>query len=189
MTNRRRRRSKSRWIVRLLFLVLIIGAVVVAYLVWDNYFKEKDDEPREQTSSQEEKPVESDKKEEKKEEKEGEEKESFEEKEKLGFDGEDPNTSSELTGAITYADVINDQLVIRLNIDQFLNGGNCRLVLTQGGEEVYGEEVAIVNSAATSTCEGFNVLLNDIGINGNVGINIRIESDGKVGVISGEAKI
>lgn len=186
MTNRRRRRSKSRWLIRLLFLALMIGAVVVVYLVWDNYFREKDDGPKEQTSSQEEKLVESDKKEEKKEE---EEKESFDEKEKPGFDGDDPNTSNELTGVITYANVINDQLVIRLNIDQFLNGGNCRLVLTQNGEEVYGEEVAIVNSAATSTCEGFNVLLNDLGISGEVGINIQIESGGKTGVISGEARI
>ena len=40
MAHRRRRRSK-RWLGKVLFLVLIIVAGVVCYLVWDNYFRDK----------------------------------------------------------------------------------------------------------------------------------------------------
>jgi len=181
---KRRHRSK-KWISWVIILILLIGAGVVCYFVYDSYFRDK--------SGDEVKPVENsqDKDDEKKtpEETQPEEKkEEVVEKEKVvQYDGADPNESNGITGAITYTGVSGGSLMIRMNIDQYLNGGTCTLGLRQGGSTVYSAEVGIVDSASTSTCEGFNVPVN--GLSGKYNIVIYINSNGKTGEISGEVEV
>ena len=40
---RRRRRSK-KWVSWLIILILLVAAGVVVYLVWDNYFNDRNDD-------------------------------------------------------------------------------------------------------------------------------------------------
>ena len=187
MTQKRRRRSR-KWVSWLVFLALIIAAVVVCYFVWDAYFRDKKgDKPVEdaKTSTKVEKEEEA-----KKEEKEQEEKkEEVVEKEKVvQYDGGDPNDLAELTGVVTYAGVVGENLMVRVNIDQYLSGGSCVLSVRRDGAEVYGEEVPIVDSASTATCEGFNVPVSRLG-SGAAEIVIKVQSGEKSGVISGRAEI
>ena len=178
-----RRRSK-KWISWIIILALLVGAGVVCYLVYDSYFKDKSGEepkPTEQTQEKTDEKTEEKKTEEKKE-------ETVKKEEVVQYEGEDPNQSSEITGAITYAGVSGESLLIRINIDQYLNGGTCTLSLRQGGGNVYSAEAGIVDSASTSTCEGFNVPVSGLP-KGKYNIVVYISSNGKTGEISGEANI
>ena len=182
---RRRKRSK-KWIYWLVFLVLVAAAVTVCYFVWDGYFRKKDeDESGVDNSSNSsvivdeggkggiEKPVEENKLPEKEEVKQ--------------YEGEDPNKLDKLTGAVTYVDKVGDNLVIRVNIDQYLSGGSCEIVL-KNGADVYNEVVNIIDSAATSTCEGFNVPLAGLP-SGKTQIIIYLSAEEKVGEIRGEIEL
>ena len=177
---KRRKRNKN-WLSWIVILLLLIGAVVVCVLVKDAYFSDKK-EP-EPTDQHEEpvKVVEPEKVEGKKEE--------VEEKEKVvQYDGTDPNSAGGITGVITYAGVSGSNLMIRVNIDQYLNGGNCTLKVLQGGSNVYNATAAVIDSASTSTCEGFNVPVSSLP-SGNIDIIISISSNGKTGEITGGASL
>ena len=177
---KRRKRNKN-WLSWIVILLLLIGAVVVCVLVKDAYFSDKK-EP-EPTDQHEEpvKVVEPEKVEDKKEE--------IEEKEKVvQYDGTDPNNAGGITGVITYAGVSGSNLMIRVNIDQYLNGGNCTLKVLKGGSIVYNATAAVIDSASTSTCEGFNVPVSSLP-SGNVDITISISSNGKTGEITGGASL
>lgn len=179
----RRRRSK-KWISWLIILILLIAAVFVVYQVWDNYFNDKKEPETTEIDKKEET-----KQEENKVEPENITPEPEEKKENTQYEGENPNTSASLSGAITYAAASGNDLFIRLNIDQYLSGGNCslRLVL-EDDVVVYSETVNIVSSASTATCEGFNIPLSKIG-SGNYKIYVNLESNGKTGTINGEVSI
>lgn len=182
MSNKRHRSKK--WISWLIILLLLVGAVVVSVMVWDSYFKPKtNDEPKpaEQSSKKEDNP-------EQKKEEEKPETKTEEEKKIEQYDGADPNNAEEITGVITYAGVSGDNLMIRVNIDQYLTGGTCKLNLGPNGSSVYNTIANVVDSASTSTCEGFNVPLSSLP-SGKLNIVINIESNGKTGVIAGEANI
>lgn len=188
MTQKRRRRSKQ-WVSRLIILFLVVVAVMVCYLVWNAYFKDKGErQPKQGESST---IVVDDKKKEEKETKKEEEKpkEEVVEKEKIvQYDGDDPNEAGELTGVLTYAGVVNGNLMIRVNIDQYLNGGKCTLGLRREGATIYSAEAGIIDSASTATCEGFNVPVSELG-QGQTVIWIFLESDGKTGEIDGEVTL
>jgi len=176
----RRRRKNRRWLGKILFLMLVAAAIIVCYFVWDSYFKNKETEVPAKEPSEVVQVVE---------EKEPEKKAETIEKEKVEqYDGEDPNTASSLTGAVTYAGVIGGELVIRVNIDQYLAGGECTLSLLQDGAVVYTDTVEIIDSASTATCAGFNVLKDRLG-SGDTGIRIELNADGKNGVIAGEVEL
>ena len=104
------------------------------------------------------------------------------------YDGEDPNESEDITGVITYAAVSGDNLLVRVNIDQYLNSGSCELIISKSGEEVYTDTAEVVDSAATSTCEGFNVPLSALP-KGELAISVRLDADQKQGNITGEVTI
>lgn len=185
MAQKRRRNKKSKKIISLvLFLILFVAACVVVYFVWNTYFKEdkKDDDTVivESTDKKEEK--DESKKEEKPEE------EIVEKEEIKPYEGNNPNTAEDLTGVITYAGVSGNNLMIRVNIDQYLDNGSCALSLVAGGASIYNDTANIVSSASTATCEGFNVPLSSIG-SGNYQIIIKLNSGGKTGTIQGEANI
>ena len=183
----RRRRSK-KWISWLIILVLLIAAIIVAYQVWDNYFNDK----KESETSKE-----TDKEETKKEEPKNEPEENHgvdggeqtKKEETVQYEGENPNTNSELTGAITYAAVSGNNVLIRINIDQYLSSGSCEIRLVKEGDlNVYSDVANIVNSASTSTCEGFNIPLSKVG-SGNYVIYVNLKSGDKSGTINGEVNI
>lgn len=194
--NMAKRRRNKKWVYGVVILVLLIIAGVVTYAVWNAYFnKGVDNDSEQETSEIDQK--EEDKKEDKKDNKaDGEEsgKEAVEierEKEKesvAAYEGNDPNKADELTGALTYAAVGGEYLMIRVNIDQYLSGGSCEIVLTKNGGEVYRETANIVSAASTATCEGFNVPVSAVGV-GDFGVEIRLNSGDKTGLIKGAVSI
>lgn len=184
MVAKRRKRKSKKWISRLFFLMLLIVAVVLCYFVWDAYFKGDSKQPKqeEQSSSQEEKPKEEEKPEEKKE-------EEPEEKPKVPqYDGDDPNTAEQITGAITYIGVSNGYLRVRVNVDQYINGGSCNIVLLRGGAQIYSDYANLNSSASTSTCEGFDIPVADLGT-GYTQIRITLSSGEKTGAVTGEVTL
>ena len=186
MAQKRKRRKNRKWILKLIIVLLLVAAVFVCYFVWDSYFKDKDGDIETTHKEQETEKVE------KVEETEvaGEEggKGNVAEKEKVvQYEGEDPNDLEELTGVVTYAGVVDGNLMIRVNIDQFLSGGSCTLSLIKEGSNVYSETTEIVSMVSTSTCDGFDVVQ---GLSsGNYNIVIILNSEGKTGRISGEVSI
>ena len=178
---KRRKRSK-KWISWLIILVLLIGAGAVCYMVWDSYFRDKTEPETSETSDNTES-------EEQKNDSEAELTSEEPEKKKVEqYDGDDPNNAQDLSGVVTYAGVNNGVLMIRVNIDQYLDSGKCELTLTRGGATIYSSIASIIGSASTSTCEGFDVATGELG-GGNVEINIKLESNGRTGLIRGEANI
>lgn len=183
----KKKQKKTKKIIYWLFmLVLLIAAAGVTYLVWDNYFNDQKDDVEtssENNSEEKEKVRESNKN------VEGELKSEAPEKEKVvQYDGEDPNTAQGLSGAITHAAVSGANFVLRVNIDQYVTGGNCELTIKRNGATIYSNIVSIIGSASTATCEGFDIPVNRLG-GGPVEININLSADGKGGVIRGEANI
>lgn len=117
------------------------------------------------------------------------------EKEKVvQYEGEDPNTEAGLSGVVTYAGVSGDKLMVRVSIDQYLTAGTCELSLKKDGVVIYSDTAGIIGSAATSSCEGFDIPVSSLGANGATGVGkiemeIKISAGGKSGVIRGEAEI
>ena len=178
---KRRKRSK-KWISWLIIVALLIGAGVVCYMVWDSYFRDKSEPEASETSGTTEV-------EEQKNNTEMDLASEEPEKKKVEqYDGDDPNNAQDLSGVVTYAGVNNGVLMIRVNIDQYLDSGKCELTLTRGGATIYSSIASIIGSASTSTCEGFDVAVGELG-GGNVEIIIKLESNGRVGSIHGEASI
>lgn len=184
-----RRKRKKTWIKWLIGIILVVAAALVVYFVWNEYFREKP-APNDKSSSHEE----SSKKEEKSKEEESKNNEEGSsgvepEKEKVPqYDGEDPNNSTELTGVLTHAEVSNGSLVIRVNIDQYLERGSCILALRRGGANIYSDNANIISAASTSTCEGFNIPVSSLG-EGKTNIIIYISSGEKHGEITGEVEL
>ena len=185
MTKKRRRNKK--WISWLIWLILFVVGAVVCYLVWDSYFREKS------TNTQNTEEVEESKKEnvempEKKEEEKQIVDDKKEEKKVEQYDGEDPNDAEALSGVVTYAGVNGEKLMIRVNIDQYLGGGQCKLELMKDGITVYNNMANIVGGASTATCEGFDVPVSEIG-RGALEIVINVSSGDRSGIIRGEMSI
>ena len=187
----KRKRSK-KWIYWVVVLVLLVVAGFVGYKVWEGYFKDipKPNESSEEETSEKSEDKESEKTKGETEEKKQEETPKEEEPEKKveQYDGENPNTGGGLTGVITYAAVSGDNLIIRVNIDQYLASGDCQLKLLRGDSVIYNSTAEITDSAATSTCKGFNVPVANLG-SGKANINILLIADGKTGIIKGEVNI
>lgn len=179
-----RRKRDFRWVKWLLFLVLIIVAVIVVILVKNNYFGEKQEnntQHSEDTNKPEDKKPEEGSNETNTE-------ESGKEEKAPQYEGESPNKSENLTGLITYADVIDNELVIRVNIDQFLQSGNCNLTMSRNGVTYYSQSVGIQESVTTSTCDGYKIPVSELS-KGDFQVEIDLESDGKSGKITGRVRI
>ena len=180
MVTRRNNRKWLWWGVGFLMIVIISVAIVLAI----NKTKPISGNTQNQTVAT---PVE---KEEKSEVKEKQEEVSGTEKkeEVKQYEGEDPNESESLTGVISYTGVSGDNLMVRVNIDQYLSGGNCKLVLAKNGMAVYSGIAEIESLVSTSTCNGFDVPVTGIGA-GNFVVEVTLESDGKYGKMVGEVTI
>lgn len=182
-----RRKNKRKYVYWLMLLVLLVVAGVVAFLVWNNYFRDKGSDRQESgsvvvaeedtgakkdTESEDEANAIADR--------------TVEEKKVVPYEGTDPNEHEELTGVVTYAGVNSGMLMIRVNIDQYLDGGTCELNLH--GNATYSDTAKIVGGATTATCEGFNVPVDKLA-SGMYQIAIKINSGDKVGIIKGEVNI
>lgn len=181
MAQRRRKRSK-KWLGKLVFVVLLVAAGVVCYFVWDGYFRDKNVETGEEAPKDDKivtivEDVEAVK-----------EEPIVMKEEMVQYDGEDPNEGTSVTGVITYASVNGGNLMIRMNIDQYLSGGNCKLSLVQNGAVVFEATAVVIDAVSTSTCEGFNVPMAGLG-GGKTMINIVVTSGDKSGTISGEVEL
>lgn len=184
MAQKRKRNSNKKWVTWVFLLVILVVAGVIVYLVWDSYFRDKDDEDKnkQQEVEQVEKRDEVEKKEEKSD-------DGVTGKEKVEqYDGEDPNSAEMLSGVVTYAGVSGGKLMIRVNIDQYLESGRCELTLERGGTVIYSDEANVVGNVSTSTCEGFDVLLDKLG-SGVIGIGIKVNSGERSGTIHGEVSV
>lgn len=183
-----RRKRNYGWVKWLVFLILIAGVVTVVILVKNNIFGSKPKEEKESSSSvieQKEEKLET-KTDEKADEKTDEPQKSDEKVPQ--YEGETPNKSEVLTGLITYANVMNDKLVIRVSVDQFLQSGNCDLVFSRNGVTYYSQSVGIVESVTTSTCDGFEIPVGELPT-GDIQVEINLNSQGKTGRIEGRVKI
>ena len=179
-----KRKKNKKWIFWVVIAVLFVVAAAVCYLVWDNYFRDKGENQTVEEQSIVEEKIEDKEAEQNKEVVDDREKE----KDSItAYEGENPNRKEELTGVVTYAGVNGSDLIIRVNIDQYLASGSCELNLVQD-DVVHSDAADIVSAAATATCEGFNVPTGGLE-SGNYQIVIKISSGGKAGTIIGEVKI
>ena len=177
----KKHKKSKKWISWLVMLILFVAAAVVTYLVWDAYFRNKEDD-RSEIDNEQTEIVDSQTAEEA-------EVEEVTEKPKIvQYDGDDPNSAEELSGAVTYAGVVGDNLMVRVNIDQYLEEGTCELNLLRNGATIYNSAVGIVGNVATATCEGFDVPVVEVG-GGEVEIVINLNSGDKNGVIYGETSV
>lgn len=178
----RRRKRNKKWLLWIMVLIFIVIASVIIILVWNNYFRDKEI-PSQVDTEQVVVDVNNDIQEETID-NEGE----YDEPKVVQYEGDNPNLNNTLTGAVTYVAVNNATLNIRINIDQYLNEGKCSLAILNDNNEIYSEEANIVGSVATSTCEGFDVPVSELG-NGKFELRIVLRSSDKTGIISGEVNI
>lgn len=178
-----KRKKNKKWVYWVIMAVLFVVAGVVTYLVCVNYFADKKGEEEQNTEEVEEKKDENEKKDDEKDEAE----KAVEAKKVEQYEGSDPNKMEELSGAITYTGLSGDVLMVRVNIDQYLDGGTCELRLVQGGDVAYNNIVEIVGGAATSSCAGFDIPVS--GLSGDYEVVVKLNSGEKTGVIRGEAGV
>ena len=178
MTNRKRDFRWAKWVV---VFILVAIAVVVAFLIKKNYFDKKNDINNQVSSSvdrsdnkkPEEKPDNT-------------EEEILVQKEEIPqYAGDSPNKAETLTGVISYAGVSNNNLVVRVNIDQFLEDGSCKIDVIKDGNNIYTQTVPIQESVTTSTCNGFDIPVTQL-TNGNLQIEVTVESGSRSGKMVGE---
>lgn len=193
MAQKRKRKKNKKRLFWFLMLILLVAAAVVVYFVWDGYFKGKGGGKKE--SSQEVEKVE-----ERIESEEGSADARIEEgrgqledevedgKEIVQYDGENPNKAESISGVVTYAGVSGERLMIRVNIDQFLDDGECILNLVCNGSTIYSDTARVVGNVTTATCEGFDVPVDGIG-RGATDIMITINSGEKTGAITGKVEL
>jgi hypothetical protein len=170
----------------LLILVLIAFTVVTVVLVKNNLDKNTDNDGQQSVNTDEGKEKPEEKSEQETEDK---KEESAKPEEKAPqYEGESPNVSESLTGMITYAGVMGDKLVVRVNIDQFLQTGNCKINIIKDGDSIYNNTVLIQESVTTSTCDGFDIPVSQL-VSGNLQAEVFLESGDRSGKIVEEIHI
>lgn len=178
-------RTRKNWIKYVLVAILIIVLAIGGVMIWKSFQTPEENSGRETMPAQSTIPKNDDTNV-KKDENETNEKKV--EKKVEQFDGEDPNEKAELTGVITYAGVNDGSLMIRVNIDQYLAGGMCKLKIIGSSGVAYEETVEVADSAATATCKGFNVATTKLPSE-KVNISILVTSGNKTGTIKGEVSL
>ncbi len=104
------------------------------------------------------------------------------------YDGADANTYDSLTGVVTHAAFSGDNLIIRVNIDQYLSSGSCTLRLSDGTNQLTFS-ANVLPEASTSTCEGFDVPVNSLAAFARpLSITIDIVSGDRSGVLTGSVE-
>lgn len=172
------RRRHNKW---LMGLVILVGLIVVIVVVVVNLNRG----PENGETHEDEKAAETVKTDDKKEE----EASAEVKKEPVPqYTGEDPNTAESLTGVVSYAGVSGENLIVRVNIDQYLTGGDCTMELKRDGATFYTKSTTIESSVSTSTCNGFSVPVAEVGT-GKLVVEITLKSGDKYGKLEREVNI
>lgn len=102
-------------------------------------------------------------------------------------DGENPNSLNILTGHITNKTLTKDKLIIRVTIDQFIQGnGRCELVLkNKQTNTTITKQTVTIDNPSSATCQGFDITRNELST-GTWSIEIKIHADNKTGLINGQ---
>jgi len=182
-----KRRKSYRWLWGIIFLVLIAGAVVVAVLVRNNFFDDSSNKNESANSSNTvspNKPKDDTKKEEDKESDDN----VSEKKDVPQYTGDNPNKADALSGVISYADVSGDDLIIRVNIDQFLSEGNCTINIVKNGSVAFTQTVGIMESVSTSTCDGYKIPTSTLP-KGDLQLEVLVQSGNRSGKITSRVRI
>ena len=104
------------------------------------------------------------------------------------YEGADPNNSESITGSITSARFDNDKLMVRVNIDQYLSSGTCTLTLSDGMNQLE-MSARLTPVAATSSCEGFDIMNSELAnCSRPLNITITLSSGDKTGTITGRVE-
>ena len=104
------------------------------------------------------------------------------------YEGENANNYTDLTGAITYAEVSGTDLIIRTTIDQELpTSATCTLTATSGNNSIT-EQSGIINNPSSSSCEGFTIPTSRLS-SGTWQLEIKVTGNNKSGIITGEVTL
>lgn len=103
------------------------------------------------------------------------------------YEGDNANSSSALTGVISYKSVVDTNLVIRTTIDQMISSGTCSLTLSNGQKTVTRTSDVMLNPSS-STCEGFDIPTSELG-SGTWSIEIDISGGNKTGTLTGSVSL
>lgn len=183
------RRNNQKWLWRGTG-ILIVVAIIVAVLIVVNRSMSPDTGSANdsQTQNQTVKPSENEEENKTELQSQTEAEEESEGEKVKQYEGENPNKSENLTGVISYAGVSGSNLIVRVNIDQYLAEGNCKLALIKDGTTIYNSAAEIMSSVSTSTCNGFTVSTAGLP-KGKITVEITLESSGKYGKMVGELNI
>lgn len=106
-----------------------------------------------------------------------------EKKAPIQYEGESPNSSNSLTGVINFKSVVNDNLVIRITIDQAIREGSCRLMLVRTNDnKSVTKDATIIQNPSSSSCEGFDIPIAELG-GGNWSIEVQLTDGTRSGII------
>ena len=104
------------------------------------------------------------------------------------YEGENANNYTDLTGAITYAEVSGTDLIIRTTIDQELpTSATCTLTATSGDNSIT-EQSGVINNPSSSSCEGFTIPTSRLS-SGTWQLEIKVTGNNKSGIITGEVTL
>lgn len=103
-------------------------------------------------------------------------------------DGSTAPTTSTVTLDITAANKTSDMLLVRTLIQTISSSGTCSLTMTGPGKMTYTATSAIQPNASSSTCQGFNIPLSNLG-QGTWSITINFQGDGISGSATKEVTI
>ena len=182
-----KRKRNLRWVKWLVFLVLIAGAVTMAILVKNNFDKKTDDSGRQTTNTEKHEEKKDDDK--NKNQNSDDTKETPKQEEKAPqYEGDSPNKADALSGVISYADVVGDDLTIRVNIDQFLSEGNCTINIIKNGSVAFTQTAGIVESVSTSTCDGYKIPTSTLP-KGDLQLEVLVQSGNRSGKITSRVRI
>ena len=101
----------------------------------------------------------------------------------------DPAKKDSLSGVINYKSVSNGVLLIRVNISQRIESGECRITLAQPSQNKFVTKSAdIVTNPSSTTCKGFDIPVSELG-NGSWDITINVTDGNRTGDIKGSVAI
>lgn len=104
------------------------------------------------------------------------------------YEGPGASATGNLTGVVNYSDVQEGSLIIRTTIDQLLASGTCTLTLSKSGQAVTKTANIVQGGASSSSCDGFNVPVAELG-SGKWNIQVNIESGDRKGSFNSEVTI